>query len=362
MALLRLKDLSPARNHGWLWPSEYVRETASPIVAPCHIRGLVPQSAGLTNGFWFPSSAALDAGTGDCCVEGYFSFSSVATGLSSTIFYLPGWSNLSLVVSSAGRMGVFNSAGYVSGLDPNSSGPMVVANQVTHYAVTRASGTCTLWLQGASAGTWSASGVTWGASSVQLGSAVYGSQSSYASFAGLRVTAGNARYSAAFTPAYAAFPSDLAGDALWGNVALMSDFTEPPAISKPAPFGALSRKTFAYSEPSYAKRMVPPTLASKALTTAPAAGLTALGSGYRGLYKIAGTVKAVGTPDYPVGRLVRLFAEREGVLVDATWSDPTTGAYEFLNVKGGIRYTVVSYDYLGVFRAVVADNQLPVPM
>lgn len=75
--------------------------------------------------------------------------------------------------------------------------------------------------------------------------------------------------------------------------------------------------------------------------------------------RVYGTVKVKGTPDYAVYRRVRLFRDRDAVCVGEVWSDPVTGAYEFTNVDERQRYTVISYDHLASFRAVVADNLTP---
>ena len=75
--------------------------------------------------------------------------------------------------------------------------------------------------------------------------------------------------------------------------------------------------------------------------------------------RVYGTVKIKGTPDYAVARRVRLFRDRDAACVGEVWSDPTTGAYEFTHVDETQRYTVISYDYLASFRAVVADNLTP---
>ena len=72
--------------------------------------------------------------------------------------------------------------------------------------------------------------------------------------------------------------------------------------------------------------------------------------------KIAGTVAVKGSPNTPVQRRVRLFDERTGLLVREMFSDPATGAYEFLYISMDHKYTVVSYDYANNYRAVLADN------
>jgi len=76
--------------------------------------------------------------------------------------------------------------------------------------------------------------------------------------------------------------------------------------------------------------------------------------------RIYGNVKEQGAPtNLPLRRRVRLFRENEGRFVRETWSDATTGLFAFENIDHTVRYTVVTYDYLNNFRAVIADNLLP---
>ena len=84
------------------------------------------------------------------------------------------------------------------------------------------------------------------------------------------------------------------------------------------------------------------------------------GTEYGGRGRIVGTVKNKGAPsDTPVYRRVRLFKDRDGQCVAETWSDPVTGAYAFENINPAHKYTALSYDHTGQFRAVVADNLTP---
>lgn len=76
--------------------------------------------------------------------------------------------------------------------------------------------------------------------------------------------------------------------------------------------------------------------------------------------RILGTVKEKATPtNLPLARRVRLFQELTGRFVGETWSDPVTGNYAFYNIDHTIRYTVVTYDHINNYRAVIADNLLP---
>jgi hypothetical protein len=73
---------------------------------------------------------------------------------------------------------------------------------------------------------------------------------------------------------------------------------------------------------------------------------------------IAGTVKEKGQPDQPLVRQVLLISENANVLVAETWSD-ADGNYRFERIDPTQRYTVVSYDYQHLYRAVIADNLKP---
>jgi hypothetical protein len=75
---------------------------------------------------------------------------------------------------------------------------------------------------------------------------------------------------------------------------------------------------------------------------------------------IIGTVKEKALPsNVPLHRRVRLIRERDGTCIRETWSDATTGNYAFYNIDETLKYTVVTYDYLNNYRAVIADNLTP---
>jgi hypothetical protein len=111
------------------------------------------------------------------------------------------------------------------------------------------------------------------------------------------------------------------------------------------------------------------TPASRQIQTAPvnapnwkaAQQVTALRDTYGGGFgRIIGTVKEKGMPsNLPLARRVRLFHELTGRFLRETWSDATTGNYAFVGIDPTQRYTVVSYDYTGSYRAVIADNLIP---
>lgn len=80
---------------------------------------------------------------------------------------------------------------------------------------------------------------------------------------------------------------------------------------------------------------------------------------FAGRGRIVGSVAEKGTPNTPVRRRVRLYQDRDGLLVRETWSNPTTGAYSFDYIDESMTYTVLSYDHTLNFRAVVADRIVP---
>lgn len=75
---------------------------------------------------------------------------------------------------------------------------------------------------------------------------------------------------------------------------------------------------------------------------------------------INGSVKEKNLPvNTPLARRVRLVEQRSGYLVAEAMSDAATGAYSFANIDRSRKYTVLSYDYTGIYRAVIADNLTP---
>jgi hypothetical protein len=78
-------------------------------------------------------------------------------------------------------------------------------------------------------------------------------------------------------------------------------------------------------------------------------------AGITGTKKLTGTTAIDDSPDIPVGRLVRLYTQPGGDLVEELWSDPVTGAFEFRDLLEQ-DYFVVSHDHTGVYNATVRDS------
>ena len=79
---------------------------------------------------------------------------------------------------------------------------------------------------------------------------------------------------------------------------------------------------------------------------------------FSGHGRIVGTVKEKGIPNQPLVRRVLLLSENANTLVAETWSN-ASGDYHFDYLDRDQRYTVMSYDYKQMYRAVIADNLRP---
>lgn len=81
---------------------------------------------------------------------------------------------------------------------------------------------------------------------------------------------------------------------------------------------------------------------------------------FSGAGRITGSTKEKGLPsNVPVSRRVLLLDDRTHQVVAQQWSDPATGAYTFDQLSMIRRYTVISYDHEGDYRAVIADAIVP---
>lgn len=76
--------------------------------------------------------------------------------------------------------------------------------------------------------------------------------------------------------------------------------------------------------------------------------------------RISGTVKEKNSPaNTPLARRVVLLRDIDAQVIAETISDPITGAYEFVRLREGLKYTVLAFDHKHNYRAVVADNLEP---
>lgn len=153
----------------------------------------------------------------------------------------------------------------------------------------------------------------------------------------VRITKGVARYTADFDPPTAAFyDGSGAGELIPRN---------------PTPPQRWPRVLAALFSPGAQE----PTAAVRALRTLET--LVDVYHGGRG--RVYGTVKEKNTPaNTPLRRRVLLVDERAQIVVRETWSDASTGNFEFSGVRLDMPFTVIALDHPHNYRAVIADNQL----
>jgi hypothetical protein len=80
-----------------------------------------------------------------------------------------------------------------------------------------------------------------------------------------------------------------------------------------------------------------------------------------GLFRITGTTSNTGTPTVPVRRRVRLHDQPSGRVIREVWSNATTGAYSFDNIRQGTYY-VTAFDHTGQYGGVIETDLTPEPM
>lgn len=135
------------------------------------------------------------------------------------------------------------------------------------------------------------------------------------------------------------------GAQAWDSASGTDDFSADFVVTKPLDT----------SEPFWREAIAGSVGAATTNAAAPVRDIYLAGRG-----SITATVKEDGTPtDTPVRRKVRLFRDRDGLLVRETWSDATTGAYSFAEINENETYSVVSYDHNDNYRAVIADRITP---
>lgn len=71
---------------------------------------------------------------------------------------------------------------------------------------------------------------------------------------------------------------------------------------------------------------------------------------YGGIIK--GTTQKIGST---LSCLVRIYEKSSGRLIDQKYSN-TDGDYKFINLKIGIKYTIIGFDPKSEFNAVIQDN------
>jgi hypothetical protein len=207
----------------------------------------------------------------------------------------------------------------------------VVVNTWQHVAMTRESGVIRVFLNGVPGPTQTSSAAI---SLTDIGSYANSTGEFLAGYMEqARITRGVCRYTASFTPISFVSPSTFIAEAGTGDVPVTDAMRGVEYLHGSGYLDTL-----------------------KAYTGD--AGYVFLDVANGGDGTISGTVKEKNSPtDTPLGRRVILMEDSSRLVIRATWSDPVTGAYSFQGIKKGPRYSVISFDHLHNYRAVIADNQ-----
>ena len=80
---------------------------------------------------------------------------------------------------------------------------------------------------------------------------------------------------------------------------------------------------------------------------------------FGGAGTVYGTTKIKGTPNLPIKARVVLLHQRSKLPVRETWSDPTTGYFEFRGIDTNQQFLTLAEDAEGHFRAVAANRLTP---
>lgn len=221
-----------------------------------------------------------------------------------------------------------------SGSAVGTSANTIVVNQWQHMALTRMGTTARVFVNGVLKGTWLDASDMNNDTPVFIGADGNGWNGFKGYIDEVRITKGQCRYFKSFTP-----PTTL--------------FDNPPQREP-----AVLRPRFIAAPIGRTDSNLPQlTLSTPAPPRFVGATLTRRDYLFGGNGRIAGTVKVKGVPDKPFQRRVQLYDESSKVMTREVWSDPTTGAYLFENIDPKLTYTVISYDYTGMYRAVIANGQ-----
>lgn len=83
---------------------------------------------------------------------------------------------------------------------------------------------------------------------------------------------------------------------------------------------------------------------------------------FRGNMRVKGTVSIYGNPNNtPISKRVVLYDQKTSQIVDAMWSDPITGAYQFDFLKDA-RYMVIAFDDTRQYNAEIISDIVPIDM
>lgn len=215
-----------------------------------------------------------------------------------------------------------------------------IPGQFNHFAVVSTGTTGYVFLNGVQQWTGAVAGANYIDGNLTIGAGMSSGNYTFNGYIDdLRITPGQALYTADFTP-----PSAPLGVIPGQQVAIQPHTTFGPPLSH---YNPVVGKPAMQAITTDLTDQLP-----YGISNAPVGTFE-----FKGRGRITGTVK--NTPATPVHRLLRLYREPGGLLVKSTWSHPDTGAYTFDGLAMNYHYTVVSFDHTQAFRAVVADRVIP---
>ncbi len=213
---------------------------------------------------------------------------------------------------------------------------MLSTSSMEHVALVRQSGVFKLFHEGVLLGS-ATKAINFASGLFTLGGwNAYAAENIKAYFDEVRITDDLGRYTANFTPPTEPFPNSAGGSG--GTLFdLRILHTAPPvrasiAASAPVP---------THSTP-FAHRLQ-----------------LARDVEHGGLGTIYGTTKTKGTPNLPTKARVVLQHQRSKLPVRETWSDPTTGYFEFRGIDTNQQFLTLAEDAEGHFRPVAANRLTP---
>lgn len=267
-------------------------------------------------------NSRFDFGTGDLTIEGWI----YPTGSGYVLFSCQKTTNfLSFYLdsSTSGRLTLANT-NVITGV-------VFTANAWQHLAITRSGNTWRVFVNGTQAGSTTNSSAYSCTSNCYLGCYNSGTYSFNGYMDEIRIKKGVALYTANFTP------SDAPFDDTYPSISYISNLNYMRSRPSLIDFSTFSPQ-----------RVFNPALQVSQI-------IKNLDEQDGGTKKVTGYVTF---NQQPASRLVHLLVAQDKRWIAATWSDPITGYYEFINLKD-IPYLVLSEDYTNTYDLVAhfVENQ-----
>lgn len=297
-------------------------------------------SLGLTGGFLsVANSADFDTATGDFTVEFWLRPTSLAA--SAILFTkadatVVGYPYQAYVTTSGGIVFRSYDTAAVELFSIATAGGLVAVGTGAHLAFVRFGSTFTVYVNGVASGSDTYSGsLPTNVFPMSIGAYSNGAYPLSGHIDEFRFTKGVARYTANFTPPTEPFQNSAAGGV--GTVFVA------PTMHTAAGAAQIAAST---PVPAFSTRRAAPLQLARDVE-------------FGGPGTIYGTTKTKGTPNTPSRARVVLLHQRSKLPVRETWSDPTTGYFEFRGIDVNQQFLTLAEDADGTFRPVAANRLTP---